>query len=308
MDRTIRILAAVATLAALGLVSLVVVLSRGESAPSTIEVGPAKRLGGPLLRQPTGLMLASRAADVLIGLAVRPGRFEAITVPSGGKPIRGQELRVFVDGAPIAPSPCGENCFTAKAPVLRGRALLVKVKIRRAGKPTAQATLRLPGLPPPGAPSIYRAAKKRMSALRSVRVDERLSSGGERVVKARFLFRAPNRMEYVVSGGGRAVVIGKRRWDRDRNRWSMSLTEPTRFPAFIWRGASRPRLIGRAVIGQKPVDVLAAFRLDRSYPAWFRLYVRPDHTVLKAEMFAPAHFMVDRFSLLDAPISIKPPK
>ena len=75
----------------------------------------------------------------------------------------------------------------------------------------------------------------------------------------------------------------------------------------MWAGARYPRLVGRTTIGGRPVRIVAAFRPDNNYPAWFRLYVTPDRRIGRGEMIAPAHFMVDRLSGFNRQAPIRPP-
>jgi hypothetical protein len=53
---------------------------------------------------------------------------------------------------------------------------------------------------------------------------------------------------------------------------------------------------------------LTAFRPDPEFPAWFRLDVTGDLRIVRAQMHAPSHFMVDRISGFDAPLRIRAPR
>jgi hypothetical protein len=145
-----------------------------------------------------------------------------------------------------------------------------------------------------------------MERLRTVRVRQVLSNGVSDL-RSTWLYRAPDRSSYVASNGTRGVIIGDRRWDFSAGRWTARAATRVPSPRYMWAGASRPRLLGTAVRRGRPVQVLALFRPNGSYPAFFRLYV--DHTgrVLQADMLAPAHFMVDTLDRFNASIRIRPP-
>ena len=198
---------------------------------------------------------------------------------------------------------CGWNCLRSSFPVLAGEETPLTVVIRN----QSRATLRIPSSPPPSGTNLFRAVNRRMGALKTVQVRETLSNG-RTTLRTNFAFGAPNRMSYRTSSGAKAVVIGARRWDWLEGRWQLSPTEPTRSPSYIWAGAGQPQLLGSAVFAGRRVRVLSLYRQkDEHYPTWFRLLVAADNRVLKADMLAPAHFMVDRFSSFDEPVTIEPP-
>jgi hypothetical protein len=181
------------------------------------------------------------------------------------------------------------------------------VTVSRRGKPAARATFALPRRLPAAADDALRRIDRRMAAVRTFRVGETLSSGLSGI-RARFLFSAPDRMSYSTSDGARAVVIGKERWDSDKGgAWQRSETPGVHVPSYMWAGAGTAHVLGTTTLDGRRVRVLSAFRPDESFPAWFRLYVRPDDHVVRAEMDAPAHFMVDSLSGFDRPLAIEPP-
>jgi hypothetical protein len=187
------------------------------------------------------------------------------------------------------------------------RPLALAVSVTRPGKPAARTTFALPGALPPSANGAFDAVTRRMDAVRAYRVDETLSSGLAGI-RARFLYRAPDRMSYVTSEPTKAIVIGGTRWDsQDGGPWERSETPGVHVPTYMWNGAGSPRSLGTTTLGGRRVRVLSVFRPDNDFPAWFRLYVGADDRVVRADMFAPAHFMVDRLSRFDQPVSIVPP-
>ena len=66
------------------------------------------------------------------------------------------------------------------------------------------------------------------------------------------------------------------------------------------------RILRRGVDRGRPVWTIAF--LDPTIPAWFRAQVdRRTFRTLDVHMTAAAHFMHDRYSRFDAPLTISPP-
>ena len=265
------------------------------------------RAGTSLLRDPRALMLAGRRRDVLVGLAVRPGRpIDVYVDGKAGRSVTPADVTVQLDGAaPLPAEPCGQRCFRFRADVLDGAARQIRVTVGRSAPLSLDFSL--PARMPPVAASLLEHADRKMRRLRSVVIDESLTAGVGAGINARFTMIAPDRMSYVTSSGDRAVVIGTRRWDRRASKWEETDVDRLSLPAYMWAGASRARLLGRSRLAGEPVRVLSAFRPDPTYPAWFRLFVARDRTIVRADMFAPSHFMVDRLSHFDGPVRIDPP-
>ena len=284
-------------------------VEKGSPSRPSVIGGPAQggRIGGPLIRDSRALMLGARAGDVLLGVAAVPGRVELVAVPGDIGHIPVGDVRIGLRGrADLTPTRCGRACFAVDVPVLRGSPTALSIEVRRSGRRPVRAAVRLPARLPPPAEAELATASRRMGALRTVRVLETLSSG-EAPLRARFSFEAPDRMSYATSAGNKAIVIGTRRWDWENGRWHESSDQPIQAPAYNWTGAGRARLLGRTVVGGVRATVIAAFRPNESYPAWFRLLVARDGRVVRMEMLAPAHFMVDRYVGVDRPLRIEPP-
>lgn len=189
--------------------------------------------------------------------------------------------------------------------MLEGRAHSLTLIVGRSGS-NARLHFRFPPRLPPSAERLLVAATRRMASLRSVQMDERLT-GGFRVVRTRYLMRAPDRLRFQTSGGQRAILIGDKRWDLEGGRWVESPFPGVRAPSYAWEGARNARLIGRKTIGGVATRVVAAFSPGDGFPAWFRLYIGPDNRVVAADMLAQGHFMSHRFSQLNAPVVIEAP-
>ncbi len=253
----------------------------------------------PIGLQKDTLALARHQRDLLVGLAAQPGGPVEVAAVRGDTPVGSDAVRVSVDGRDVPTESCGTGCTRAQAAVLQGRPRRVTVS---AG--SAPVSFRLPASLPASGQSEFDRARRTMGALRSYRFTERLSSGGG-VVFTRLAVQAPDRLSLRTNSGFRSVIIGRKRWDYQGGQW-----QEGPFPGLaarellMWYDAKNPRIVRRLPNG----DVqLAAYGL-KPVPAWFRLTVEPSGRVAEAEMTAPAHFMLHRYSDFDSGPAIEPPQ
>jgi hypothetical protein len=245
---------------------------------------------------------AGRSGSTLVGLAARPGGpVDVIAIPPGLERLPSTAVAARVGSKRASPTSCGPRCYRFQLPVLDGRPARFVATVQ--GRPVR---FDLPARLPPDAAGLFRQARKRMERVRSVRVRESLSSGAA-AIRAVFDLVAPDRMQYSTSGGEQAVVIGTTRWDRIDGTWKRTPYQRIEQPSYMWEGARYARRLGRARVAGQPVDVIAAFRPDGDYPAWFRLYLTRNGRIVRGEMTAPAHFMVDRLSAFNRAGPVLPP-
>jgi hypothetical protein len=253
----------------------------------------------PIGLQTDTLALAKHQRDLLVGLAAQPGGPVEVAAVRGDAPVASDAVRVSVDGRDVTTESCGTGCSRAQAAVLQGRPSRVTVN---AG--SAPVSFQLPASLPASGQSAFDRARRTMAALHSYRFSERLTSGGP-VVFTRLAVQAPDRLSLRTNSGFRSVIIGRKRWDNQTGRW-----QEGPFPGLnvrdvlMWYDARNPRVVRRLPNG----DVqLAAYGL-KPVPAWFRLMVEPSGRVAEAEMAAPAHFMLHRYSDFNSTPVIKPPQ
>ena len=79
----------------------------------------------------------------------------------------------------------------------------------------ATTTIRVPANAPDATAQLARITRA-VRASQSIVFDETLSSNPHNATTTRFTAVAPNRLSYVTRGGPAAIVIGSRRWDRER--------------------------------------------------------------------------------------------
>lgn len=252
---------------------------------------PAKRLELPLAERDQALTLAQRKGRILVGIAARPGGPLEVAAVEGEKPIAAESLSFSVDDDPVGATPCGQACWRLDVAVLEGSRLLV------VNTPTT-FRFELPATLPPSGSALFRKVRRTMASLRTYRYTEDLTSGTGPGLRSTFEAQAPNRMRFRTADGFRSIIVGRSRWDLRDGNWERSPFPGLRVPNYMWEGARHARLLGPttlSVYGREPI------------PAWFRLSIDARGRVLRAHMLAPSHFMVQRFSAFNAPLSIEPP-
>jgi copper transport protein len=155
-------------------------------------------------------------------------------------------------------------------------------------------------------------AQDAMRGIRTLKEEERLTSGPGSYVRTRYRLKAPHRFSYGTSSGGQSIVIGRRQWTRTTgDPWQvqrfggLSAFRTKNF--FRWtpyaRAARLLDVYGRAA---RPVADVAL--MDPATPVWFRLQIElSTGRVLKDRMITKAHFMDRRYFAFNEPIEIKPP-
>ena len=140
-------------------------------------------------------------------------------------------------------------------------------------------------------------------SLRSLTIDERLSSSPGNAQVSVFHERAPNRLAYkIVSAtqagvaGTEGIVIGSRRWDRSPGGpWKPSPQSPIRVPTTYWSAQAR---------NAYSTGPGALTFYDPQVRAWYRLRVDPrTERPVSLRMVGAAHFMRHRYSVGSTAIS-----
>ena len=253
----------------------------------------------PLALRDDTLALAKHQGDVLVGLAAQAdGPLEVVAL-RGATPVAPGDVKIAIDGKPAETGSCGRACSRVSETVLDGRPRSVEVT---AGATKVPFTLP-PRLPPSGASALARA-RRTMAALRSYHFTERLSSGRGAIL-TRLDIQAPNRLRLRTNTGYRSVIIGDTRWDFIDRRWQrQSFPGLNVRDALMWYDARTPRVLRRDASG---ATELTAFSL-KPVPSWFKLTVEPSGRVSQAQMTAPSHFMLHRYSEFDRGPRITPPR
>jgi hypothetical protein len=117
---------------------------------------------------------------------------------------------------------------------------------------------------------------------------------------------APDRLSYTIAGGAKGIVIGDRRWDLSPGQatWQESPSVVLPMPTPAWGNIVTNAHLLRA----GPKTQVVSF-LDPRSPAWFTVtFDRKTLHPLVLDMIAPAHFMHQRYTAFNAPLTIVPPR
>lgn len=235
---------------------------------------------------PAGAVVDARQWGARDLALARNGDTATVTViDDEGHGVDGLSLRI--DGR-AAPS-CGSGCYRGHA---QGPTAVVSSS-------TATWRFSLPKTAPSARPLIAKAQRS-YSKLRSVRLRQRLASGPGNAIETHFLFVAPDRLRYSISGGTESIVIGDRRWDRSSPKapWAGSPQTPVRVMHLPW-----DRITDAHVIAPNTITFF-----DLNAHAWFRVSLDPRTALPSTErMTGIAHFMLNRYSGYNAPAAIDAP-
>jgi hypothetical protein len=175
--------------------------------------------------------------------------------------------------------------------------------------PGRAVTFDIPAAPRPATAIVARAARV-FRGLRSLVYVESLRSGPKGGLLTTWRLKAPNEVTYDIRGGPSAVVIGRRRWDRDRAGapWRRSQQIPAlTVPQPTWGDvAVNAHVVGTGRVGGRPVWIVSF--VNPTTPAWFTAWIdRGNYRTLRLHMTAAAHFMQHRYVAFDRPLRIAPP-
>jgi len=256
------------------------------------------------------VIYAGQDDKLAVGLGVTPKGDDEVamraTVIGFEGPAAGLDLRFGVDDSSAAARACGPGCYEATVSV-SGQPRSFAVRI---GRPAATLRFAAPAeWPAPDGLQIVRRAEQVIDGLHSLVVHSRLASDANHEVTTVYKMVAPDRLAYRNIGGGRSVIIGKRRWDKSPGAgWVKSQQlPPLRQPAPFWT----PNVTDAHVLRTARVDghsVWVISFVDPSTPAWFTAWIdRSTLRTLRLDMVAVAHFMHDRDGPFNAPISVDAP-
>jgi hypothetical protein len=250
---------------------------------------------------PRALVLAGESGERAVALAVRPGRLNATVLASDGTALSGLRLSFRVGSRVVRARRCGAGCYTAPA------TQATRVEVLPGGsRPVA---FHVPASTRSAAAIVDRAARVTRSLHTLVYV-ESLRSGPTGGLLTTWRMKAPDELEYTIRGGASAVVLGERRWDRDKpgSAWHRSQQLPAlRVPQPAWGStATNAHVLSEARVGGRPVWVVSF--VNPTTPAWFTAWIdRESYRTLRLRMTAAAHFMFHRYLEFDRPLRIVAP-
>jgi copper transport protein len=265
-------------------VAILTELRPGRDASRALAASSSQQVAQPPVLPPRDAVVDARELGAL-AVAVARDR-SAVTVTLLGPDGTGVSGRsVLVSG--VRTSACGSGCYRAPVPqgplrvTVNGRSLRFTLPTRA-----------------PDATALLRRITKRYRASKTIVFDESLASSPTDKQQTRFAVVAPDRLSYAIRGGPSAIVIGARRWDRDRAGapWLVSQQTPLDVTQPYWQTPTNVHLVAPNVL---------TF-LDRRVPAWFRVTISGP-LPLRMHMTAAAHFMTDRYVAFGGPVTVSPP-
>jgi len=291
----------------IGLIVGAVVLTHLDSGHGSLvrqpNVKPAKNALPPLPREAVVLAGESgtRAVALAVGTGIRP-KLTATVLGQDGDPESGLPLSFRVESAALPAQACGPGCYAAAAP---RRVRRVEVVL-----PKNPIAFDIPASTPSAARIVARASRA-TRRLRTLVYVESLRSGPTGGLLTTWRLKAPSEVTYNIRNGASAVIIGRRRWDRDRPGapWRRSQQIPAlTVPEPAWGSAvANAHLLGTGRLGGKPVWIVSFVNPDT--PAWFTAWIdRSTYRPLRLKMTAAAHFMRHTYLEFDRPLRIVPPR
>jgi hypothetical protein len=302
----VLIAAAVATALALTVVS-------PHSSQAPLSFTPSI-VGAP---PPGSLVLGREAGDLAVGLAVQPQRSATTLVGTvlgpDGSGLSGLDVTFALttaSGRQVGGRgrDCGPGCYETTLTGISGRPIAVSVDLTGQDR-AATATFALPkNWPAPPADKLVRQASDVYRRLRTLVIHERLASDPTHVVSTVYRAVAPDRLQLRSDNGTEAVIVGDRRWDKQRGRpWRESSQSPIRSITPYWLTTPvNPHVLGSDSLRGRPAWIVSF--ATPAVPAWFTIWIdKQTHRTLELRMTAAAHFMRHRYGPFDGRLSVEPP-
>jgi hypothetical protein len=263
--------------------------------------------------KPGDLTMGGRAGQIMVGLTVRPGRPGKNTVSAylASPATSASRARIQVQGRWHALSSCGGPCRTGTVDLHGGERLALAV----AGPAGGTAAFELPPLPAKNGTALARSAIAQMNRLDSYRVAEVLSG-----FRSAYVYARPHQMwlrTWYADGVQQSLWLGRSLYVKTGpgTRWRLkSRGTLAPVPYFNWDPfwpLTDARILRTETVSGVPVTVISAFGGHGSSPdsVWFTLSVdRKTGRVLRSQMWAPDHFMDDRYHAFNRPGGIPTPR
>ena len=183
-----------------------------------------------------------------------------------------------------------------------------RLAVAVAGPIGGTAAFDLPSLPARDGTALARSATAQMNRLRTYRVAEVLSG-----FRSAYAYARPHQLwlrTWYADGVQQSLWLGSSLYVKTSPGapWRLkSKDTPAPVPYFVWdpfQPFVNARIVGTGTVSGVPVTVVTAFGGHGSDPdsVWFTLWVdRKTGRVLRSQMWAPDHFMDDRYHAFNRP-------
>jgi len=158
--------------------------------------------------------------------------------------------------------------------------------------------------PPPDASQIVARTSRALRSLRTLTIDDSLSSGLGKTLYTHWTIAAPDRLTYQIQNGSSAVIIGSSRWDKvPGQKWIKSQQTPIHQVTPFWVSWTDAH-----VLDETPAAWRVTF-FDPKTPGWYQVTIaKSSLRPVSMRMQAAAHFMTEHYSRFNAPLKITPPR
>jgi copper transport protein len=163
---------------------------------------------------------------------------------------------------------------------------------------------------------VYKDAIKRITELKSMRVEEELSDGIGNSIWTDYEYLAPDKLRYSTKSGYDSIAIGGTQYYRDQGgpwRYRPRLT-PFSFPAGIpsyYSGATGFTLGRQEVVDGEVCQIITFYvpEIPGRDESWYAWWVGTESKLVRREaMIARYHYMTGHYLDHDAPIQITAPE
>ena len=304
---SIRARTALAAVVAVGAVAALALTLIGAG-----STGPKVTFRPTVLGMPPAgsVVLAQEDGGLAVGLALHktPGRLLLVaTVLGSSGAAAGLHVSFGTGDVTAAAADCGPGCY--EATVSSGTPpTSIAVDIAGPGASGRPVTFRLPRRWPTPALALVGRTTRTYRRLKTFVIHEHLASDPTHAVDTTFWKQAPDRLHFKVRGGDDTIIIGTKRWDRaPHGSWTRSASSPLHAIEPSWTPlVESASLLGTATMAGRRAWVVSF--ANPAIPAWFTVWIdKRTYRTLQVSMTATGHFMTDRYSGFDAPLTIGPP-
>ncbi len=305
MVRAEAILAVIVVLTATMLTAFPVVPKEAREAAEENSPSRTSPQAAVMFPRAGDLTIAGRAGDTLVVLTVRGNKAGHDQLYAYVAPATAQATGVTAGGVSSPLTACGTSCWSGSADLSAGETVAIAI----AGPHGGTASFTLPAaLPAPDGTDLVSQATTWMNNLQSYLVDEQFSG-----IHSVYRFSVPHQMwlRMWLSGTPRdSLWLGTSLYKRSSPSapWSAPVqTQPVPVPYLAWK-AFQPAA-DATVLGSDRLDGVQVTKVSffgghgaDPEPVWFTLWLdTAGHRVLRSQMWAPNHFMDDRYSGFDEP-------
>ncbi|MGH9030504.1 MAG: copper resistance CopC/CopD family protein [Acidimicrobiia bacterium] len=278
-----------------------------------------------ILDRQDAMSLAAADGPFVVGITVTPPRPGRVTVRAHviglepGDGLRDGRVILTPEGAETSqPSvgaelrACGTGCLEADVRLPNPRRWRVRLTATT-NRQTIDTAIVVP-LPAADGSDALASTMDATERLRTARMHETLRGAEDsEPVETDYAFAAPDAMRYQIAGGGTTIFLGTTTYHRsDPGEAFFSDTGsppgfswPHRYYRDFWTPAAAPRIIGHEILDGVATTIIAFVRTDLA--AWFRIWVGDEDAVIRRmEMRAEGHLMDQRYTELNAPLTITP--